>query len=62
MWNGQLIGALLGILFASSSIAFIQTIVLTVNGLIPAAYQFQYIQYVIFAILGFIIGWIVDKR
>lgn len=62
MWNGMLIGTLLGVLVASSSISFIQSIVSTVNGIIPLAYQFQYSSYVIFGLLGFILGWIIDKK
>ena len=61
MWNGALIGAIMGFLIANTSISFIQSIITSITNLIPTAYQFQYISSILFAIIGALIGWYCDK-
>ena len=59
--NGSVLGFLFGLLIASSSIPWIQSIVTTIVNLIPATYHFPYISYVTFGILGLCTGFIIDK-
>lgn len=59
--NGSILGAIVGILIVSSSISWIQSFVTTITNLIPADYQFQYISYVVFGVIGLLVGYLLDK-
>jgi len=59
--NGLVLGAIIGILIASSSISWIQSIVTSVTNLIPAEYQFEYAKYVVWGLLGLLAGYIIDR-
>jgi len=60
--NGTILGTLMGVLIASSSIGWLQSIVSNIVAIVPADYQFQYIRYVLMGVLGAIAGYIIDKR
>ncbi len=59
--NGSFLGVLFGLLIASSNISWIQSIVTWAVDLIPVAYHFEYISYVLFGILGLIVGYGIDR-
>ena len=59
--NGSILGVLFGLLLASSSVSWIQSIVETIVNIIPVEYHFQYISYLVFGIIGFGIGYFIDR-
>lgn len=58
--NGTFLGVLFGLLLASSAIPWINDIVMWAVENIPIPY-FQYMEYVVWGIIGGILGFIVDK-
>lgn len=59
--NGLILGAIFGLLIASSNISWIQSIVTAVVDAIPVEYHFQYVSYVVWGFLGMLAGYIVDR-
>ena len=59
--NGTALGAIFGLLVASSGVSWIQSIVDTIIDVVPEDYQFKYIGYVVFGALGALAGYIIDK-
>jgi hypothetical protein len=59
--NGAILGVLIGVLIGSSNIPFIQTAVSWITNLIPEAYHFMYMEWIVVGLLGGIIGYIVDR-
>lgn len=59
--NGTVLGLLFGLLLASSVIPWINSIVMFVVNYIPTAYQFAYIEYIVWGAIGALAGFILDK-
>lgn len=60
--NGTVLGVVIGLLIASSNIAWIQSIVSTIVNLIPSQYHFDNISYVVIGSIGAIVGYLVDRK
>ena len=60
--NGIVLGFLIGLLTASSSILWIQSIVTFVVDMIPLEYHFEYISYAVFGVIGMGIGYFIDRQ
>ena len=62
IWNGVILGAVIGVLIASSEISFITSIVDFVMKVIPEQYAtLTYMKYIVFGVVGGIVGAIVDR-
>jgi len=59
--NGVFLGLIFGLLLASSVIPWINSIVMFVINKIPTTYHFQYIEYVVWGLIGSLLGYIIDK-
>ena len=59
--NGVFLGTIFGLLVASSSITWIQSIVTAIVNIIPEEYHVSYIKYLVFAFIGSIVGYATDK-
>ncbi len=61
--NGTILGALLGVLLASSNISFLHTAVMWVTNLIPSQYHFfAGFEYLVWGVIGAIAGHIIDRK
>ena len=64
--NGLVLGAIIGLLIADSSTLWIQTIVTTITELMPMSIQdavsMKWLPYVVFGVLGSLIGYFVDRK
>ena len=58
LYGGAILGTIVGLLVASSSISWIQSIVTTVTNIFPS---FQYNSYIVFGLIVMIAGYINDK-
>lgn len=61
--NGAIVGALMGILLSSSSFGWAQSITSWIVGVIPVAWTSwagAYANYVVFGVIGGLIGYILD--
>jgi hypothetical protein len=61
--NGAIVGAIMGVLLASSSFSWAQSIVTAVTGWIPSTWTSwagTSANYVVFGLLGGIIGYVMD--
>lgn len=64
--NGILLGAVTGVLVASSNISFVKSIVDMVMSVVPTSWNitgsmFPF-SYLVFGVLGLVVGWFIDYK
>lgn len=62
LWNGVVLGAIVGILIAGSSWEWLSSIVTKVIEILPTGWQtMSYIKEIVFGIAGALVGLVIDK-